>query len=77
MHINFEPSRNCAINIRFQQYLDTLLNDLGLSSYRKLPNVFAEAFSRYGASEYKGLSETYKTKKTKEKKPSSMTLASS
>ncbi len=36
-HIHFEPSRGCAVNTRFQQYLDILLQDLGLTPYRKLP----------------------------------------
>ena len=53
-HINFEPSRSCAVNTRFQQYIDILLKDLGLSPYRKLPNIFAELFGQYGAEDYAG-----------------------
>lgn len=58
-HINFEPSRSCAVNTRFQQYIDILLQDLGLSPYRKLPNIFAELFSQYGATDYAGIFEEY------------------
>jgi hypothetical protein len=46
-HIHFEPSRACAVNTRFQQYIDIMLADLGISPYRKMPNVFAEAFAAY------------------------------
>ena len=58
-HIHFEPSRSCAVNTRFQQYIDILLKDLGLSPYRKMPNVFAELFGQYGATDYAGLFEEY------------------
>ena len=58
-HINFEPSRSCAVNTRFQQYIDILLQDLGLSPYRKLPKIFAELFSQYGATDYTGIFEEY------------------
>ena len=44
-HVNFEPSRSCAVNTRFQQYLDVLLQDLELSPFRKMPNIFSELFS--------------------------------
>ena len=50
-------SRSCAINTRYQQYLDILLNELGVSPYRKLPNVVAEVFARYGAVDYAGVTE--------------------
>lgn len=56
-NIAFEPSRSCAINTRYQQYLDILLNELGVSPYRKLPNVVAELFARYGAVDYAGVTE--------------------
>lgn len=56
-NITFEPSRSCAINTRYQQHLDILLQDLGVSPYRKLPNVVAELFARYGASDYAGVGE--------------------
>lgn len=58
-HIAFEPSRSCAVNTRFQQYLDILLRDLGVSPYRKLPNVIAEVFGRYGAADYAGVVDSY------------------
>ena len=58
-HIQFEPSRACAVSTRFQQYIDGLLTDLGMSPYRKLPNVFAECLARYGASDYTGMVDTY------------------
>ncbi len=51
-HVGFEPSRSCAVSTRYQQYIDILLQDLGVSPYRKLPNVVAEVFARYGASDY-------------------------
>lgn len=51
-HIHYEPSRSCGANTRFQQYLDILLKDLGVSPYRKLPNIAAEIFARYRASDY-------------------------
>jgi len=54
-NIAFEPSRSCAVNTRYQQYLDILLQDLGVSPYRKLPNFVAEVFARYGASDYAGV----------------------
>jgi len=54
-HIRFEPSRGCAVSTRYQQYLDILLMDLGLSPYRKLPNVPAELLARYGAGDYRGV----------------------
>jgi hypothetical protein len=51
-HIHFEPSRSCAVSTRYQQYLDILLKEeLGVSPYRKLPNVLTEVFGRYGTSD--------------------------
>ena len=58
-NIHFEPSRSCAVNTRYQQYLDILLKDLALSPTRKLPNIFAEAFSRYTASDYESVADEY------------------
>ena len=58
-HISFEPSRSCAVNTRFQQYLDVLLQDLRLSPYRKMPNALAELFSQYGPDDYTGIYEDY------------------
>lgn len=62
-NIHFEPSRSCGVNTRFQQYLDTLLLDLGVSPYRKLPNVFAEVFARYSASDYAAVYRDYERKR--------------
>jgi len=58
-HIHFEPSRGCATNTRFQQYLDIMLADLGLSPYRKLPNVLAEVFAAYRPADYAGLVDEF------------------
>jgi dimethylaniline monooxygenase (N-oxide forming) len=57
-HILFEPSRSCAINTRFHQYLDVLLLDLGLNPYRK-SNALAELVSGYTAEDYRGLLGEY------------------
>jgi hypothetical protein len=57
-HINHEPSRSCAINTRYHQYLDIMLTELGISPYRK-SNLLAELFSRYEAADYAGLHEQY------------------
>jgi hypothetical protein len=65
-NMHFKPSQSSAVNARFQQYIDILLKDLGVSPYRKLPNIFAEIFSRYKASDYLGVSEEYNhTKKSR------------
>jgi len=58
-HIQYEPSRSCAVSTRFQQYIDAMLIELGISPYRKLPNVAAECFARYGASDYAGVVDAY------------------
>ncbi len=58
-HINFEPSRACAVNTRFQQYIDMMLRELGLNPYRKLPNLFAEVFGQYGANDYRNVIDEY------------------
>lgn len=58
-HINYEPSRSCAVNTRFQQYLDIMLQELGVSPYRKIPNLFAEIFAQYGAEDYRGVFDDY------------------
>jgi dimethylaniline monooxygenase (N-oxide forming) len=67
-NINFEPSRLFALNTRFQQYNDILLKDLGLSPYRKLPNIIAEIFGRYGASDYASVVEEYNNKNIPKKR---------
>ena len=64
-NIEFEPSRSLATNTRFQQYIDILLKDLGVSPYRKLPNVFAEIFGRYGSADYARVVEEYNDQRTR------------
>ena len=58
-HIQFEPSRSCAVSTRFQQYMDAMLLELGISPYRKLPNLVAEGFGRYGSFDYHGIVAAY------------------
>ncbi len=59
-HIHFEPSRSCAVNTRFHQYLDVVLQDLTLSRYRKMPNIFAEVLMRYNSDDYENVVEEYR-----------------
>jgi cation diffusion facilitator CzcD-associated flavoprotein CzcO len=68
-NIKFENARSCAVSTRFQQYIDILLMELEVSPYRKLPNPLAELFSRYEASDYKGIYEEYEQKKAKRVAP--------
>jgi dimethylaniline monooxygenase (N-oxide forming) len=68
-NIKFENARSCAVSTRFQQYIDILLKELEISPYRKLPNPFAELFSRYGASDYKGIHEEYEQARSKRTSP--------
>ena len=68
-HINYEPSRSCAVNTRFQQYLDIMLQELGVSPYRKMPNLFAEIFAQYGAEDYRGVFDEYLKKSKKRNAP--------
>jgi dimethylaniline monooxygenase (N-oxide forming) len=53
-NVTYEPSRGCAVATRYQQYLDIMLQDLGLSPYRK-GNPLAEVFMQYGPADYAGL----------------------
>lgn len=64
-NIKFENAHSCAVSTRFQQYIDILLKELDVSPYRKLPNPFAELFSRYEASDYRGVFEEYEKAKSK------------
>ena len=64
-NIKFENARSCAVSTRFQQYIDILLMELEVSPYRKLPNPLAELFSRYEASDYKGVYEEYERARSK------------
>lgn len=54
-YVQFEPSRSCAVSTRFQQYIDALLLELRISPYRKMPNLVAECFARYGGADYAGI----------------------
>ncbi len=54
-HVQYEPSRSCAVSTRFQQYIDALLLELRISPYRKMPNLIAECFARYGGTDYTGI----------------------
>lgn len=68
-NIKFENARSCAVSTRFQQYIDILLKELQVSPYRKLPNPVAELFSRYEASDYKGVFEEYERGREKRTAP--------
>ena len=68
-NIKFENARSCAVSTRFQQYIDILLKELEVSPYRKLPNPVAELFSRYEASDYRGVYEEYERAKSKRTMP--------
>jgi cation diffusion facilitator CzcD-associated flavoprotein CzcO len=68
-NIKFENARSCAVSTRFQQYIDILLKELEVSPYRKLPNPVAELFSRYEASDYKGIYEEYERARAKRTAP--------
>jgi hypothetical protein len=67
-HVAYEPTRSYSTSTRFHQYLDVLLKDLGLSPYRKMPNIFAEVFAPYKAADYRGITEEYLAKREKIKK---------
>jgi len=62
-YVNYDPARSYSTSTRFHQYIDVLLKDLGVSPYRKMPNVFAELFARYEAADYKGVTEEYYEKR--------------
>jgi dimethylaniline monooxygenase (N-oxide forming) len=68
-NIRFENASMYAVSTRFQQYIDILLRELNVSPYRKLPNIFAEIFSRYEASDYKGIYEDYERNKAQRTTP--------
>lgn len=68
-NIKFENARSCAVSTRFQQYIDILLQELQVNTYRKLPNPLAELFSRYEASDYEGVYEEYERAKAKRTAP--------
>lgn len=58
-NIEFEPTRSYAVNLRYQQYLDIIMQDLEMSPYRKMPNIFLEVFGRYGPTDYATVVEEY------------------
>ncbi|HET6597106.1 MAG TPA: NAD(P)-binding domain-containing protein [Anaerolineales bacterium] len=68
-NIKFEHARSCAVSTRFQQYIDILLKELEVSPYRKLPNPLTELFSRYEASDYRGVYEEYERARVKRGAP--------
>jgi hypothetical protein len=68
-NIKFEHARSCSVSTRFQQYIDILLKELDVSPYRKMPNILAELFSRYEASDYRDIYEEYERKKAKRTTP--------
>ena len=68
-YVNYDPARAYSTSTRFHQYIDVLLKDLGVSPYRKMPNVFAEVFARYEAADYKGIMEEYNANYKKRKGP--------
>ena len=68
-YINFEPSRSCAVNTRFQQYIDMILRELGINPYRKMPNPLAEVFGQYGAKDYRNIVDEYLSKARKRTTP--------
>ncbi|MBZ5714815.1 flavin-containing monooxygenase [Nannocystis pusilla] len=57
-NILFEPSRGCATAVRFHQYVDVMLGDVGVSPYRKR-GALAELFAPYTAADYAGIFEEY------------------
>ena len=67
-HVNFEPSRSCAVNTRYQQYLDILLDELGVDTRRK-SNPLAEWFTRYVSSDYAGVIDEYQRNQAKHGRP--------
>jgi dimethylaniline monooxygenase (N-oxide forming) len=68
-NMHYEPARAYTVSTRFHQYIDVLLKEIGVSPYRKMPNVFAELFGRYGVSDYRGVTEEYLAKKVRRGKP--------
>ncbi len=68
-NIRFEYARSCAVSTRYQQYIDILLKEMGVSPYRKMPNIFAEVFDRYEAADYQGIYEEYERSKARRTAP--------
>ncbi|MBK8256708.1 MAG: NAD(P)/FAD-dependent oxidoreductase [Polyangiaceae bacterium] len=57
-HSLFEPARAYGTSMRFHQYLDVLLGDLGLNPRRK-KNAFMEWMAAYTADDYRDVEEEY------------------
>lgn len=68
-YVNYDPARSYSTSTRFHQYIDVLLKDMGVSPYRKMPNIFAEVFARYEAADYEGIMEEYNANLKKRKAP--------
>lgn len=58
VHTQFEPTRAYWITAHFHNYLDVVLSELGLRSFRK-SNPFAENMSHYTSADYRTLIEEY------------------
>jgi hypothetical protein len=72
LNIEPEPSLLCAVSTRFQQYLDILLGDLGISPYRKSTAV-AELLSPYTACDYRSVVKEYMQRRDRQvRRPGSL-----
>jgi hypothetical protein len=64
-HSSYEPTYNMAVSTRYQQHLDVLCQDLGVSQWRMLPNLPAEIFARYDPTAYSGVVDSYLARSAK------------
>lgn len=65
-HTAAETCMPYNVNVRFQAYADTLSRELGISAYRKLPNMAAEFLLRYVPADYdSALSEYHVSRKAR------------
>ena len=55
----FDPTMFFVTHSRYQQFIDTLLGDLGVCAFRKMPNLLSELLGNYGASDYRLVFEEY------------------
>ncbi|CAE7591841.1 FMO1, partial [Symbiodinium microadriaticum] len=55
----FDPTMFFVTHSRYQQFIDTLLGDIGVNPFRKMPNIFAEMFGKYGSSDYREVFSEY------------------
>jgi dimethylaniline monooxygenase (N-oxide forming) len=58
-NVAFDPTMFFVTHSRYHQYLDSLLGDLGITAFRKMPNIFLEMFGKYGADDYRGVFDEY------------------